>query len=374
MAMQGFVELSGGITCHAWNKDMTALALCPNNHELHILEVENGALTEKHVYEQEHTQVITGIDWAPNSNQLVTCSHDRTCSVWTKGAEGWKPSMVVLKAFGRGATAVKWGPCETRFAVGSGAKQIQVCAYEAENDWWTGKPIREGIESTIFDIAFHPSSLILAAGGCDKTINVYSAIIKSLDSKASAKEVFGDGKPPKFGEVIFSVGTSGWVNGLAFSPAGNILCAAMHDSRMQFLNVQVGEGVACEEVARMRLRGLPVSKVAFLDEATCIGVGHDMVPLKFTSTGGEWKCQGSIDQGRAKKEKKKGAAAMWADKTDRGGAEVHEHNTTHENVISSLFVKPGSDGEFTTAGIDGRVVFWNTGGVAGSFAALELRK
>merc|ERR1711959_8444 len=167
MAMQGFVELSGGITCHAWNADMTKLALCPNNHELHILEVENGSLTEKHVYEREHTQVITGVDWAPNSNMIVTCSHDRTCSVWVSdGNGGWKPSMVVLKAFGRGATSVKWAPCETRFAVGSGGKQLQICAYEAENDWWIGKPIREGVESTIFDIAFHPSSLIVAAGGC----------------------------------------------------------------------------------------------------------------------------------------------------------------------------------------------------------------
>jgi len=43
--------------------------------------------------------------------------------------------------------------------------------------------VREGIETTIFDIAFHPSSLIVAAGGCDKKITVYSAIIKSLDSK-----------------------------------------------------------------------------------------------------------------------------------------------------------------------------------------------
>ena len=49
-------------------------------------------------------QLITGVDWAPKSNMLVTCSHDRTCSVWTKSEDGkgWKPQMVVLKDFGRG--------------------------------------------------------------------------------------------------------------------------------------------------------------------------------------------------------------------------------------------------------------------------------
>jgi len=126
--------------------------------------------------------------------------------------------MVVLKSFGRGATVVKWSPCETRFAVGSGGQQVQVCAYEEENNWWIGKPIREGIEHTINDIAFHPSSLLIAAGGCDKRVCVYVSIIKSLDSKAAAKAIFGDVKPPKFGECIASVDTQGWVNGVAFSP------------------------------------------------------------------------------------------------------------------------------------------------------------
>ena len=227
---------------------------------------------------------------------IVTCSHDRTCSVWslTEDGKGYKPSMVVLKDFGRGATTVKWSPCETRFAVGSGGKQIQICCYDGaeDNDWWIGKPIREGIDSTIFDIAFHPSSLIIAAGGCDKKINIYSAIIKALDSKAAAKEVFGEGKPPKFGELLFSMDTQGWVNGLAFSPSGNILGAATHDSRMQFLSTNVGS-FEFGLIGSLRLKGLPASKVSFLDETTCIAAGFDMVPNKLSSASGAWKDEGS---------------------------------------------------------------------------------
>lgn len=26
------------ISCHAWNKDRTQIAICPNNHEVHIYE------------------------------------------------------------------------------------------------------------------------------------------------------------------------------------------------------------------------------------------------------------------------------------------------------------------------------------------------
>merc|ERR1712196_107767 len=135
--LKGFVEVNGGITSHAWNADMSALAMSPNNQELHILHVEGGTLVEKHVNEGEHSQVITGIDWAPKSDMIVTCSQDRSANVWKKDANGnWAPSMVVLKSFGRAATSVKWAPCETRFAVGSGAQQLQVCYFQEESDWW----------------------------------------------------------------------------------------------------------------------------------------------------------------------------------------------------------------------------------------------
>ena len=64
---------------------------------------------------------------------------------------------------------------------------------------------------------------------------------------------------------------------------------------------------------------------------------------------------------------------MWADRDNRAGQEAHEHKTTHENNITSIWVKPGSSEEFTTAGLDGRVVFWNTS-LEASFGGLKLRQ
>lgn len=61
------------------------------------------------------------------------------------------------------------------------------------------------------------------------------------------------------------------------------------------------------------------------------------------------------------------------DRADRAGAEEHEHFHTHSNIITSLYVKPGSETDFTTAGLDGRVVFWNVAGLEGSFAEMNLR-
>jgi len=372
--LKGFVEVNGGITSHAWNADMSALAMSPNNQELHILHVEGGTLVEKHVNEGEHSQVITGIDWAPKSDMIVTCSQDRSANVWKKDANGnWAPSMVVLKSFGRAATSVKWAPCETRFAVGSGAQQLQVCYFQEESDWWLGKPIREGIESTIMDLSFHPSSLLVAAGGCDKKVVIYSSILKSLDNKAVAKELFGEVKAPRFGATTLTVDTKAWVNGISFSPSGNTLAAATHDSCVLLMSLNHASEDVLAATQLIKLSGLPVSKLRFLDETTFIGVGYDMVPLKFTGAGA-WKCEGSIDVAKKKEESPKGAAAKWKDLDDRAGQKAHRHETTHENTITSVFVKPGSAEEFTTAGLDGRIAFWNINSLDGSFAKLALRK
>jgi len=51
---------------------VTELALSPNNHEVHIYKKTGSQWTLEHTLE-EHTQRVTGIDWAVQSNRLVTC-------------------------------------------------------------------------------------------------------------------------------------------------------------------------------------------------------------------------------------------------------------------------------------------------------------
>lgn len=48
------------------------LAMSPNNHEVHIYR-HSGGRWEKADTLTEHVQRVTGIDWAANSNRIVTC-------------------------------------------------------------------------------------------------------------------------------------------------------------------------------------------------------------------------------------------------------------------------------------------------------------
>lgn len=84
--------------------------------------------------EQGLIVVSAGIDWAPQSNRIVTCASDRNAYVWTLKDGVWKPTLVLVR-INRAATCVKWSPLENKFALGSGARLISVCYFEEENDW-----------------------------------------------------------------------------------------------------------------------------------------------------------------------------------------------------------------------------------------------
>ena len=90
----------------------------------------------------QHDIRVTGIDWAPSTNRIVTCSADRNAYVWNLMPNGeWRHTLVLLR-INRAATCVRWSPKENKFAVGSGDRLISICYFEAENDWWVSKHIK----------------------------------------------------------------------------------------------------------------------------------------------------------------------------------------------------------------------------------------
>lgn len=89
-----------------------------------------------------------GIDWAPESNRIVTCGTDRNAYVWTLKGRTWKPTLVILR-INRAARCVRWAPQENKFAVGSGSRVISICYFEQENDWWVPGQGQGGLGGTL---------------------------------------------------------------------------------------------------------------------------------------------------------------------------------------------------------------------------------
>ncbi|XP_063090241.1 actin-related protein 2/3 complex subunit 1B isoform X2 [Cavia porcellus] len=249
------------ISCHAWNKDRTQIAICPNNHEVHIYEKSGAKWTKVHEL-KEHNGQVTGIDWAPESNRIVTCGTDRNAYVWTLKGSTWKPTLVILR-INRAARCVRWAPNENKFAVGSGSRVISICYFEQENDWWVCKHIKKPIRSTVLSLDWHPNNVLLAAGSCDFKCRIFSAYIKEVEERP-APTPWGSKMP--FGELMFESSSScGWVHGVCFSASGSRVAWVSHDS-----TVCLADADKKMAVATLASETLPLLALTFITENSLV--------------------------------------------------------------------------------------------------------
>ncbi len=226
----------------------------------------------------QHDIVVSGMDWCPLTNKLVTCSHDRNAFVWVFDAatQLWKPQVVVLN-INRAATDVKWSPDGTKFAVSSAAKIAMLCRYDEANDWWVSTALKKH-KSTVLSLAWHPNSRVLATVATDYRCRIISAYLDDMDSTDDGG-VFGP--LPPAGEVLdeFDV-TRAWVNHCAWSPSGSMLAFAGHDSLLHIATFNPDRSVA-PIIQTIKCPTLPAMRVQFLSENCLVTAGHSMNPELF---------------------------------------------------------------------------------------------
>eukprot|EP01135_Chromosphaera_perkinsii_P010617 Nk52_evm17s2192 gene=Nk52_evmTU17s2192 len=362
------------ITCHAFNKSRDEVAICPNSNEIHIYR-KSGNGWHKAETLLGHDQRVLGLDWAPESNLIVSCGEDRNAYVWSKQASGeWKPTLVILR-INRAATCCKWSPKEDKFAVASGARLLSICYFEEENDWWVSKHIKRPIRSTILSLHWNPNNVLIAAGSSDFTCRIFSGYVKGVDKKPDPT-VWG--AKMKFGDMMKEYSCGGWVHDVAFSPSGNKLAFVGHDSS---LNVVVGqEGVETETVSVLNSKDLPLKCLIWATESSIVGAGHDCVPLLFQCDDmNTWTFIHKLDQ----KKKKTVAASsamnkfkMLDSRNTESSKNDTELNSVHQNAVSSITVfstnADGSVAKFTTSGVDGRLVTWDIKSLESSIQGLKV--
>jgi len=349
------------ITCHAWNKDKSRVALSANSSTIDIY-ITNGSSEDYSKWKLEYTLTehdhhVTALDWAPNTNRILSCSQDRNAYVWNfdEQEQVWKPTLVLLR-INRAATCCKWSPKEDKFAVGSGAKVVCVCCFEEGNNWWVSKLIKKPHKSTILQLAWHPTNnTLLATASSDFKARVFSAWIKSVDGKE---------KVAAFGEMLSEHSAKGWVHDVTFSPSGNTLAYLGHDSSVTFVDRE------SNKEQNVKSKELPFMSALFLSEKAFVAVGHDLSPVVFQkSANGEWVLKGKIDTGDDKKAASSGgvrsAFARFQTQSRVGEQNLDSASsslkTRHTNVINSIRSFKEANGtvtEFSTSGLDGRVCFW----------------
>jgi len=332
------------------------LALYPNNNEIHIY-AKKGSEWEREFVLSDHDAVVTGLDWAPKTNRIVSSSQDRNAYVWTFTEKVWKPVLVILR-LSHAATVVRWSPQENKFAVGSSAKCVAVCYFDQDQNWWVSKIIKKH-KSTILSLAWHPNNALLLTGASDFKARVCSAHLKEIKETYPADAPF---QAKNFGEVIQEYVSSGWVHSVSWSPSGNKIAFVGHDSTVTFVDIASGAPQV------VRLNFLPVADLIFLHENAAIAAGHDCSPLYFTASGGTWSFNSVIAEAKKAEAPKaagaKAAMQKFQNLDTTGQAKVNQTlNTIHQNCIT--WIRPYEEKnnqvtQFSTSGLDGKLCLWNS--------------
>ncbi|KAJ4421397.1 ARP2/3 actin-organizing complex subunit Sop2 [Gnomoniopsis sp. IMI 355080] len=239
-----------------------------------------------------HDKLVTSVDIAPNSGRIVTSSQDRNALVWEPSPEGYKPTLVLLR-INRAATFVRWSPSETKFAVGSGDRVIAISYFEEENDWWVSKHLKKPIRSTITSVAWHPNSVLLAAGSTDAHARVFSSFIKSVDARPEPS-AWGERLP--FNTVCgeFLNNSAGWVHSVAFSPSGDALAFASHDSSITVVYPSAPEQPP-KAVISVTTQLLPFMSLFWSNETEIIAAGYDCEAFRFQGGETGWQLAGTLE-------------------------------------------------------------------------------
>lgn len=367
------------ITCHAWNKDRSEVALCPNSHEVQLFGCEPGGSWQPGQTLSQHDLRVTSMDWAPRSNRIVTCSADRNAYVWTlvedapgaRGAKRWTPTLVLLR-INRAATCVRWSPLENKFAVGCGAKLVSVCYFEEGNNWWLSKHIKKPVKSTVTSLDWHPNNCLLACGSTDFRTRIFSAYIREVDSPPE-QSPWGE-KPGTFGNLMAELSASGagWVHSVSFSGDGSRLAWVGHDSSVCVADAQKGLAVAS-----VRTPFLPFLSCLWVSPSRIVVAGYDCCPMVYEYSNGQVSFVDKLDKSQRKEVDGVSAMRKFLN-MDKHATESRGDtllDTAHQNAITLVTLVQGSRDAATrlcTTGMDGKLVLWDLKSLQSSMAGMRI--
>jgi actin related protein 2/3 complex subunit 1A/1B len=364
------LNLSKPITCFSFNKDRSEIAIGLADHTVQIFRcnTSGGKPTwTKVAHMVKHEGRVTGIDWAPESDKIVTVSSDRNAYVWIRNGAAWTPELVLLR-IPRAATCVKWSPNEQKFAAGSSARLVAVCYYEKEQRCWVSKHIKKPIKSTVICIDWHPESILLAAGSSDLTCRILSTYLRDVDrkpvkevepgkesSQMAAPSTRTWGSNMTFAKVLHEFQCNAWVSAVRFNADGTLVAFATHDSTLNVGNA--------ETLITNYGRNLPLTDLLWTTVNKIVGVGHDRCPFEYLLQPGSLTYSGKHTGKGAKKAGGFGNAMDRFKNLDvRAQTTSTEIDTVHSAPISALCIESGNNGavrSFVTSGGEGLVHLWN---------------
>lgn len=256
----------------------------------------------------QHEFLVTGIDWHPETNKIVTCGQDRNAFVWhfEPAKNEWK-ATVVLAGLDRAALCVKWAPNGKKFAIASSNKNVVQCWFDTAGNWYINSVLKKEkqkstCKSSAVSLSWHPNGQILAVGSTDYRCRVLFAYLGPVDGV----EAGGPGPDPspfaapggaETGDVLADWEmTKAWVNDAQWSPSGSSLAFIGHDGLLHVTSfAATDDGI---QISTVKTNSLPGMCLLWLSERSLVVGGHSCNPEVFASSGPkatDWKLVGQAD-------------------------------------------------------------------------------
>ena len=347
-----------GISCVAFNKDFTQVALSKKDNLIYIYSIKDIMKpdTWKLLYTLDsHFQYISGLDWCPATNRLLSCSYDKTSFVWEFCDKKWNPNNVVATTK-LGYLCCKWNKRGDKFCEGTSAKQLLIGYFNKKSNWWMGVNIKAH-KSSVVTCEIDPTSLFVLSGSTDLRIYVSSCYLPEVDD-----QFLNDSTKPlaqKFGQVIYEFKTNCWVNSVAWLPSGNLGIVAGQDATISVINYseQKSDVIRCKHSPATSL--IPISDTSFL--AVC----YDRNIIEYGKEGDSWKIKKTItEKGSGAQQKAKSSIVsaqlekfqkMGNINKDNLAVSTKQAGHLHQSLISSANIK-GKD--MITTDVSGFVKYW----------------
>lgn len=263
-----------GISHFCFNKDFTKCALSKKNNIIYIYQVKSLNNPNEWVELQQlknHDLYISGLDWNPENDLLISCSYDKTLKIWKFNGESWKSSslesMVKMSYL-----FCNWSKKGNKFVAGSSDKKCLICFDSAEKGMWTGRQIK-GHKSSVVSARIDPSSLYVVVGSTDMKVEVSSCYLPDIDDPHLPSNI--DKKSiPKFDTKLYSIECNSWANSVCWNLSGTCCYASDQKANLYVIDptakshetiplnhsaitaiVPVGEnGIICATYARELLK------------------------------------------------------------------------------------------------------------------------
>jgi len=348
-----------GINILSFNKDFTQVALSQKDNIIYIYSVPNLMKTDtwKLLHKlKSHYQYISGLDWCPATNRILSCSYDKTTFVWDLVEKNWTPSSVVATTK-LGYLCCKWNKRGDKFCEGTSAKQLFIGYYNPETKWWMNVGIKCH-KSSVVTCEIDPTSLFVISGSTDLRIYVSSCYRPEIDDKFLTEDLKALAKP--FGDTIYEFKENSWINSVTWLPNGYVGLAAGQDAiiTVVYPTESKTEAIKCKHS--------PATMLIPKDDNSFYAVCYDRNIVEYEKKGEQWEIKRTITGKKEADNKAKTTIGkvsaqlqmfnkMGQLKKENLAVTTKQATHLHKSQISSFNIK---DKDVITTDLSGFVKYW----------------